>query len=201
MFTGIIQTVGALRARRDHDGDCTLAIEPGAIDPQTVQLGDSIAVNGVCLTVIAIGDGQLEFDVSAETLAFTTLGGLALGTALNLETAATPSTALGGHIVSGHVDGIATVMQRTADARSVRFEFVVADKLARYLAAKGSVCLDGISLTVNGVNANRFDVNIVPHTLSVTTMNSYALDSRVNLEVDVVARYVERLLDSREGTQ
>ena len=197
MFTGIIQTIGALRAREDHDGDCTLAIATGSIATNVVNLGDSIAVNGVCLTVIAIDDSTLRFDVSAETLNFTTLGSLAIDAPVNLESAATPTTALGGHIVSGHVDGVARVVDIKQDARSVRFKFELPTALSRYLASKGSVCLDGTSLTVNGVAANRFDINIVPHTISQTIMSEYTIDTNVNLEVDVLARYVERLIDAR----
>ncbi|MEM7404458.1 MAG: riboflavin synthase [Pseudomonadota bacterium] len=198
MFTGIIQSVGRLLERRDHGGDCTLAVEHSGLRGGPVGIGDSIANNGVCLTVTAIDGNRLEFDVSGETLALTSLGQLEPGSGLNMEAAATPDTALGGHIVSGHVDGMATVTARTADARSVRFEFEVPDALARYLAPKGSICVDGVSLTVNGVEGRRFDVNIVPHTLAETIFDSYTVGSMVNLEVDVIARYVERLLQARE---
>lgn len=198
MFTGIIQSVGRLVERRDHGGDCTLVVAHDGLRGGPIGIGDSIANNGVCLTVTEIDGNQLAFDVSAETLALTSLGLLEPGSALNMEAAATPDTALGGHIVSGHVDGMATVTARTPDARSIRFEFEVPDTLARYLAPKGSVCVDGVSLTVNGVSGRRFDVNIVPHTLSETIFDTYAEGSGVNLEVDVIARYVERLLQARK---
>tara|TARA_B100000676_G_scaffold305473_1_gene359772 strand:+ start:4980 stop:5594 length:615 start_codon:yes stop_codon:yes gene_type:complete len=197
MFTGIIQTVGKLLARRDHGGDCTLTIAPGALAQDSIGLGDSIAVNGVCLTVISQTDGAIDFDVSGETLGLTTLGNLQVGDPLNLETAATPSTALGGHIVSGHVDGLATIKSIEPDARSQRITIEVPHTLSRYLAAKGSVCVDGVSLTINGVGDDVFDVNIVPHTMSATNFGSYEPDTRVNLEVDVIARYVERLIEAR----
>ena len=197
MFTGIIQTVGKLVARREQGGDCVLTVAPGSLDQDNIALGDSIAVNGVCLTVVAQRDGNLEFDVSAETLGLTTIGGLQTGASLNLETAATPTTALGGHIVSGHVDGLATIKAITPDARSFRVEVNVPPALARYLAQKGSVCVDGVSLTINGIGDREFDVNIVPHTMDATIFGSYVAGTIVNLEVDVIARYVERLIDAR----
>jgi riboflavin synthase len=197
MFTGIIQTVGKLVARREQGGDCVLTVAPGSLDQDNIGLGDSIAVNGVCLTVVAQRDGNLDFDVSAETLGLTTIGGLQTGASLNLETAATPATALGGHIVSGHVDGLATIKAITPDARSFRVEVNVPRALARYLAQKGSVCVDGVSLTINGIGDREFDVNIVPHTMDATIFGSYVAGTIVNLEVDVIARYVERLIDAR----
>lgn len=205
MFTGIIQAKGTVLQRDVHDdGDCTLHVDATALGTgrdRPFEMGESIAINGVCLTVVGIDGARLAFDVSNETLRLTSLSQLAVDASVNLESAATPQTALGGHIVSGHVDGMAQVVARETDARSVRFEFEVPPALARYLAPKGSVCIDGVSLTVNGVNANRFDVNIVPHTMSETLFDTYTNGSRVNLEVDVLARYVERLLDAREPDQ
>jgi riboflavin synthase len=199
MFTGIIQAKGAVLERQIHDdGDCTLRIDAATLGT-SFEMGESIATNGVCLTVIGISGPHLSFDVSNETLGLTSLGQLHAGAPVNLERAATPQTALGGHIVSGHVDGMAEVVALQADARSVRFVFEVPAALARYLAPKGSVCLDGVSLTVNGVEGARFDVNIVPHTMGETLFDAYGVGTRVNLEVDVLARYVERLLDARES--
>jgi len=201
MFTGIIQAKGAVLERQIHDdGDSTLHIDASALGTE-FEMGESISTNGVCLTVVGIYDQHLAFDVSNETLGLTSLGLLQTGAPVNLERAATPKTALGGHIVSGHVDGLAEVVAREADARSVRFLFEVPAALARYLAPKGSVCLDGVSLTVNDVEGARFDVNIVPHTMSETLFDTYAVGALVNLEVDVLARYVERLLDARESDQ
>ena len=201
MFTGIIQAKGAVLERQIHDdGDSTLHIDASALGTE-FEMGESISNNGVCLTVVGIYDQRLAFDVSNETLGLTSLGLLQTGAPVNLERAATPKTALGGHIVSGHVDGLAEVVAREADARSVRFVFEVPAALARYLAPKGSVCLDGVSLTVNDVEGARFDVNIVPHTMSETLFDTYAVGALVNLEVDVLARYVDRLLDARESDQ
>ena len=194
MFTGIIQAVGSLGGKETRGGDVRLRVLTGGLSLEDVRLGDSIATNGVCLTVVALpGDGFLA-DVSLETLAHTTLNELAIGSPLNLEKALTLSTPLGGHLVSGHVDGVGTVVERRADARSVRFGIEAPPELARYIAHKGSICVDGISLTVNAVTGSRFDLNIVPHTLDETTLGGLKVGSRVNLEVDLVARYLERLL-------
>ena len=194
MFTGIIQAVGSLGGKETRGGDVRLRVLTGGLFLEDVRLGDSIATNGVCLTVVALpGDGFLA-DVSLETLAHTTLNELAIGSPLNLEKALTLSTPLGGHLVSGHVDGVGTVVERRADARSVRFGIEAPPELPRYIAHKGSICVDGISLTVNAVTGSRFDLNIVPHTLDETTLGGLNVGSRVNLEVDLVARYLERLL-------
>ncbi|MET0084390.1 MAG: riboflavin synthase [Sedimenticola sp.] len=194
MFTGIIQAVGRIAGMQQRGGDMRLHIATGKLDLADVQLGDSIATNGVCLTVVELpGDGYVA-DVSRETLELSTLASLQPGSAVNLEKALTLSTPLGGHLVSGHVDGQGQVLERRDDARSVRFRIEVPAELARYIAHKGSICVDGASLTVNSVNGNQFELNIVPHTLEETIMTSYAPGSRVNLEVDLVARYLERLL-------
>lgn len=199
MFTGIVQTVGRIEERIEHgSGDVSLAVATAAIDAADIAVGDSICVSGVCLTAVEVTPAGFRTDVSAESLARTTLGGLAAGSRVNLETALTPETRLGGHLVSGHVDGIAEVVARWDDARSVRFEFRVPEALARYIAEKGSVCVDGTSLTVNGVHGAVFDVNIVPHTLAATTLGDLGPGSTVNIEVDQIARYVERLLAYRE---
>lgn len=194
MFTGIIETVGQLSRNEAKSGDVRLSVETADMDMSDVSLGDSIAVNGVCLTVIDFSSHAFSADVSNETLSHTTLGKLQLGAALNLEKAMQLTTRLGGHLVSGHVDGMGTVISRTEDARSVRFTIEVPSDLAKYIAAKGSVCVDGVSLTVNQVNGRCFDINIVPHTMSKTIISGYKQGSMVNIEVDVVARYLERLL-------
>ena len=203
MFTGIVQTVGRIEERIEEriehgSGDVSLVVATAAIDAADIAIGDSICVSGVCLTAVEVTPAGFRTDVSAESLARTTLGGLAAGSRVNLETALTPETRLGGHLVSGHVDGIAEVVARWDDARSVRFEFRVPEALARYIAEKGSVCVDGTSLTVNGVHGAVFDVNIVPHTLAATTLGDLGPGSTVNIEVDQIARYVERLLAYRE---
>ena len=200
MFTGIVQAVGRIEERIEHgSGDVSLVVATGTIDAAGIAIGDSICVSGVCLTAVEVTPAGFRTDVSAESLARTTLGDLAAGGRVNLETALTPETRLGGHLVSGHVDGIAEVVARWDDARSVRFEVRVPEGLARYIAEKGSVCVDGTSLTVNGVRGAVFDVNIVPHTLAATTLGDLAPGSTVNIEVDQIARYVERLLAYREA--
>ena len=199
MFTGIVQAVGRIEKRIEHSaGDVSFVVVTGDIDPAGIAVGDSVCVSGVCLTAVKATQTGFRTDVSAESLARTTLRDLAAGSRVNLETALTPDTRLGGHLVSGHVDGIAQVLARWDDARSVRFEFRVPETLAKYIAEKGSVCIDGTSLTVNGVDGSDFDVNIVPHTLAATTLGELGPGSAVNIEVDQIARYVERLLSYRE---
>ena len=194
MFTGIIQAVGTIASMENRGGDLRLGINTGKLPLDDVQLGDSIAVSGVCLTAVALSSTGFVADVSGETLGLTTLGRLAAGDRVNLEKALTLATRLGGHLVSGHVDGIGEITDRRADARSVRFTIRAPDALARYIAVKGSICVDGISLTVNAVDGATFELNIVPHTLAETTMQDFQPGTRVNLEVDLVARYLERLL-------
>ncbi|OBS08707.1 riboflavin synthase [Acidihalobacter prosperus] len=203
MFTGIIEAVGSLRRIERRGGDARLAIEATGLDLADAALGDSIAVNGVCLTAVAFEAGGFAADVSAETLSRTTLSSLDAGAPVNLELAMRPTTRLGGHLVSGHVDGVGEIVERRTEARSVRFVLRAPERLARYIAEKGSICVDGISLTVNGVDGARFDINIVPHTLEKTTLGRARVGQSVNLEVDVIARYLERLLlgesAAREG--
>ena len=194
MFTGIIQAIGEVQRLEPRGGDLRLHLHTGKLDLTGVQLGDSIAVNGVCLTAIDLPGNGFAADVSRETLSLTSLGGLKAGSRVNLETALTLATPLGGHLVSGHVDGLGEVLERSDDARSVRFRIQAPAELARYIAHKGSICVDGTSLTVNTVNGRSFELNIVPHTLQETIMGDYRAGTRVNLEVDLIARYLERLL-------
>jgi riboflavin synthase len=194
MFTGIIATTGSIARIQVVNGDWRLTVRSDALDLTGVQLGDSIAVSGVCLTAVQLGEHSFSADVSRETLAVTTLQHWREGDLVNLELALQPQSRLGGHIVSGHVDGIGELVSRTPDARSERLTFRVPTGLARYIAQKGSVCLDGVSLTVNAVNGNEFGVNIIPHTAERTTMHLFKPGRKVNVEVDVIARYLERLL-------
>lgn len=194
MFTGIIQAVGSIADMHLQGGDMRLSIDAGKLDMSDVALGDSIAVNGVCLTAVELKGSRFAADVSTETLSLTSLGQLSKGHSVNLEKALTLNTRLGGHLVSGHVDGLGQVISRHDDARSVRFTLRAPDQLAKYISAKGSVCIDGTSLTVNKVDGALFELNIVPHTLQETIMGQYKAGSKVNLEVDVIARYLERLL-------
>ena len=194
MFTGIIEAVGQIRASQKRDGDMRLRIATGKLDLSDVKLGDSIATNGVCLTVVELPGDGFWADVSLETLAYSSLAELKPGSTVNLERALTPQTRLGGHIVSGHVDGVGTVLSKHEDARSIRFCLQAPDDLARYIAHKGSITIDGVSLTVNKVDGAKFELNIVPHTMQETIFGTYIVGSKVNLEVDVIARYLERLL-------
>ncbi len=194
MFTGIIQATGKITSIKDQGGDIRLGIHTGKLDLSDVTLGDSIAVNGVCLTAVELpGDGFVA-DVSRETLSLTSLGNLTGGSPVNLEKALTLATRLGGHLVSGHVDGLGKVISRQEDVRSVQFVIEAPAELAKYVAHKGSITVDGTSLTVNGVDGARFALNIVPHTLQETIMANYQAGCQVNLEVDLIARYLERLL-------
>ncbi len=194
MFTGIIQAVGEIVALEAKGGDLRLRVRTGGLDLGDVRLGDSIAVSGVCLTAVELPGDGFWADVSGETLAHTILGNLKIGARVNLEKALLPTTRLGGHLVSGHVDGVGEVIERKRDARSERFRIRAPQELARYVAHKGSICVDGVSLTVNTVEGRVFDLNIVPHTLAETTLDEYRPGRRVNLEVDLIARYLERLL-------
>ena len=194
MFTGIIQGIGEIRSMEMRGDDARVVVGLGSLAMTELQIGDSIATQGVCLTVVELGTDCFAADVSAETLSCTTFAELRSGAPVNLELSVTASTRLGGHMVSGHVDGVARVLERTADGRSERFLIQAPAQLAKYIAEKGSVCIDGISLTVNKVDGACFDLNIVPHTLTATTMGRLQANSKVNLEVDVVARYLERLM-------
>lgn len=199
MFTGIIEAVGRIATLEPRGGDLRLAVSCPGLDLSAAAVGDSIAVNGCCLTAVELTDAGFVADVSRESLALTTLGELQAGSTVNLERALTLSKPLGGHLVTGHVDGVGRIEGRSDDGRSVRFLIRAPEGLARYLARKGSVGVDGVSLTVNEVDGARFGVNIVPHTLAETIFAGYRNGSRVNLEVDIVARYLERLIGDAGG--
>jgi riboflavin synthase len=194
MFTGIIESVGRLARSEIRGGDARLTIEVGNLPFADARLGESVSVNGVCLTVVAFDANSFEADASNETLALTTLGSLAAGALLNLERAMRPTDRLGGHLVSGHVDGVGKVVDIVQDARAQRWRFAAPPALLRYIAKKGSICVDGVSLTVNEVDAAGFEVALIPHTVSNTAFTQAAVGDVVNLEIDLVARYVERLL-------
>jgi riboflavin synthase len=194
MFTGIIQAIGTIAALELKGQDVRVRVQTGKLDLSDVQLGDSIAVNGVCLTAVDLPGDGFWADVSGETLSRTTFAALQKGSQANLEKALTPTTRLGGHLVSGHVDGIGEIISRKTEGRSERFVIRAPNELAKYIAEKGSICVDGISLTVNGVRGAEFELNIVPHTLVETTMSEFKPGTQVNLEVDIIARYLERLL-------
>lgn len=194
MFTGIIEGVGTVAAAEKSGGDLRLRIVSAELPWGDVQLGDSIATNGVCLTAVELPGNGFWADVSNETLGLTTVGQFEVGALVNLEKALTPQSRLGGHIVSGHVDGLGEVVERFVDARSERFHIRTPKSLAKYIAHKGSITVDGTSLTVNAVNGDIFELNIVPHTIEKTIIGEYAVGTKVNLEVDVIARYLERLL-------
>ena len=196
MFTGIIEGVGTLDAVIDDGGDRRFWVATPEGFLADTAIGDSIAVSGACLTVVEMEGDRFRADVSAETLAATTAGGWEAGRAVNLGHALTLAKPLGGHLVSGHVDGVGHLRSRHEDARSWRMEFEVPAALARYVARKGSICIDGISLTVNDVDEARFGVNIVPHTWANTTLGTLAIDGAANMEVDLIARYTERLLSA-----
>jgi riboflavin synthase len=197
VFTGIVQEVGQIRRREPRAGaagsDLRVEISCGPALRERLSLGASVAVDGVCLTVAALEADAFEADVSGETLAVTTLGEKSGGARVNLEPSLRAGDSLGGHWVSGHVDGIADVVATSDDARSLRVQLAAPVALARYIARKGSVTLDGVSLTVNDVDRATFFVNLIPHTLEVTTLGALRAGSRLNLEIDLLARYVERL--------
>ena len=193
MFTGLIAGVGRLAARETRGGDARLTIDVGTLPFDGVQRGESIAVNGCCLTVVEFDATSFAVDASNETLALTTLGRLAIGAPLNLERAMLPTDRLGGHLVSGHVDGLAIAAKRWDDARAVRLRFAAPMTLLRYIAHKGSVCVDGVSLTVNEVDDAGFEVALIPHTVDHTAFHALREGDAVNIEVDLMARYAERL--------
>jgi riboflavin synthase len=196
LFTGIIQGVGRIREVNPRGGDAEFVFDTGDLSLADCGVGDSIAVGGACLTVTRLEPRAFAADLSRETLGLTTLGRLTPGSRVNLEKALRAGQALGGHYVTGHVDGVAEVTDVRADARSSRMYCQVPAALARYIAAKGSVTLDGVSLTVNEVDGRVFGVNLIPHTLAVTTLGELRAGQQVNLEVDIIARYAERLLRS-----
>ncbi|MCP5158267.1 MAG: riboflavin synthase [Gammaproteobacteria bacterium] len=201
MFTGIIAAVGAIAILQPRGSDIRLRIATGKLDLSDVQLGDSIAVSGVCLTVVELPGDGFWADASRETLERTNLAEAISGTQVNLEKALTPTTRLGGHLVSGHVDGVGVVTEWRSDGRSWRLRIQAPDALARYIAEKGSIGVDGVSLTVNRVDGAAFELNIVPHTLAETTLADFKIGRRVNLEVDLIARYLERLLLGERAAQ
>ena len=201
MFTGIITAVGTIAALQPRGGDMRLRIATGKLDLSDVQLGDSIAVSGVCLTAVELPGDGFWADASRETLERTILGEAAHGMKVNLEKALTPTTRLGGHLVSGHVDGVGAVTIWQPDGRSWRLRIQAPDALARYIAEKGSICVDGVSLTVNRVDGAAFELNIIPQTLAETSLADFKIGRRVNLEVDLIARYLERLLLGERAAQ
>ena len=199
MFTGIIKALGTVDAITPTGGDIRLGIRSDGLPWRDFHVGESIAVNGVCLTAVSLSDDGFETDVSTETLAVTALSGLRVGGAVNLEPSLALGERLGGHLVSGHVDCVGTVVSRVADARSIRLEFEIPRQYQRYVARKGSVCIDGVSLTINAVSENRFSVNIIPHTAEATIIAGYRSNTRVNVELDLLMRYLERLLSADDG--
>jgi riboflavin synthase len=194
MFTGIVQDVGRVVSRETRGGDVRLLIAFDRLDPSGISIGDSICVQGCCLTAVELRDRTFAADVSNETLSLTTLGDLTPGSPVNLEPSLKAGDPLGGHLVSGHVDGIGRIAALGGDARSTRIEVSVPAALSRYIARKGSVAIDGVSLTVNEVQGATFGINLIPHTQAVTTLGALRVGTRVNMEVDQIARYVERLL-------
>jgi riboflavin synthase len=195
MFTGIVQAIGTVNAVHERGSDVELDIACGPLSLRDAKVGDSIAISGVCLTITRLGDVDFTADVSRETLEHTTLGGLEPGHAINLELPLRAGEPLGGHLVSGHVDGVGTLKGRREEGRSWRLQFEVPRDLARFVAPKGSICIDGVSLTVNDVDGALFGVNLIPHTLAVTTLGMLRPGARVNVEVDVIARYLQRLME------
>ena len=199
MFTGIIEAVGKIADVTARGGDTRLVVDVGSLPFSDVVLGESIAVSGVCLTVVEFDGARFAADVSNETLSRTTLSSFVAGTPVNLERAMLPTTRFGGHVVAGHVDGVGAVADIQADGRSQRWHFDAPGSLLRYVAEKGSICVDGVALTVNAVHAAGFEVNLVPHTIEHTAFAACAVGTSVNLEVDLIARYVERLLSTRDS--
>ena len=198
MFTGIVKAKGRIRSLKKQGGDLCISVESKDLDWSIFDVGESISVNGVCLTATALHSDGFDADVSIETINVTALAGLTTGSAVNLEPSIRLGERLGGHLVSGHVDCVGTVAARESDARSVSLKIEVPNEYRRYLAKKGAVCVDGVSLTINEVSAQAFEVNIIPHTAEETIIGDYAVGSAVNIEVDLLARYIERLLDRDE---
>jgi riboflavin synthase len=200
MFTGIIKAKGRVRSLKKRGGDLCLSVDAAGLDWAEFEVGESISVNGVCLTATALRANGFDADVSVETMNVTALGSLTTGSAVNLEPSVSLGERLGGHLVSGHVDCVGTVTARDNDARSVRLAIEVPEEYSRYLAKKGAVCVDGVSLTINEVSARGFEVNIIPHTAEETIIGDYAIGTTVNIEVDLLARYIERLLERGEAS-
>ncbi len=200
MFTGIIRAVGEIAAVTPRGGDLRLTVRAEGLPWTDYEDGESIAVNGVCLTAVAFHEDGFDMDVSTETLNVTALDGLSVGQKVNLEPSLALGDRLGGHLVSGHVDCLGKVVSRTSDARSIRFELELPAEYSRYAARKGSICIDGVSLTINEVSGNRFTVNIIPHTAQNTIINGYEVGTKVNIEVDMLMRYLERLMPDTGAT-
>ena len=198
MFTGIIVATGRVTTLAETSGDLELGVDAPALDLHRIAVGDSVSVQGVCLTVTRKEGTRFYADVSRETMAKTTLGAIGPGSKVNLEPSLRAGDALGGHLVSGHVDAVGKLRILTQDARSWRMEFELPVSLMRFVASKGSICVNGVSLTVNKVAGCRFDVNIIPHTLEVTMLGELKVDDGVNIEIDVIARYLERLMTKTE---
>ena len=194
MFTGIIKAKGSITAMQQQGGDVRMTVSSDGLPWGDFEIGESISVNGVCLTAVALHDNGFDTDVSVETLDVTALGDLTTGSNVNLEPALGVGERLGGHLVSGHVDCVGSVTSRSADARSIRLTIEIPAEYSRYVAKKGSVCVDGVSLTINEVSGNTFESNIIPHTADTTIIDGYAVGTAVNVEVDMLARYIERLL-------
>ncbi|GLO60137.1 riboflavin synthase subunit alpha [Vibrio sp. MACH09] len=201
MFTGIIETVGKLAAITPKGDDISITVNSGKLDMSDVKLGDSIATNGVCLTVVAMTENSYTADLSLETLKMTGFTDYQVGDKVNLEKAMLPTTRFGGHIVSGHVDGVGIIVERNQVGRSIEFWVELPEELTKYVAHKGSITVDGISLTVNDLRKQAFKLTIVPHTSDETTINNFQVGTKVNLEVDVLARYMERLLQGNSSTE
>ncbi|HHX8485812.1 TPA: riboflavin synthase [Vibrio diabolicus] len=198
MFTGIVEAVGKLAAITPKGEDITVTVETGTLDMSDVKLGDSIATNGVCLTVVDFGSHYYSADLSLETLKKTGFAEYQVGEKVNLEKAMLPTTRLGGHIVSGHVDGVGEIVERNLVGRAIEFWVAMPAEISKYVAEKGSITVDGISLTVNDLRKNAFKLTIVPHTSEETTIDHFQVGRKVNLEVDVLARYMERLLQGQQ---
>lgn len=199
MFTGIIQAIGQINSKVTDDKGVMLGFRSSDLDFSSVKIGDSIAVNGVCLTVVELDNNGFKADVSQETLNLSVLGDLSIGDDINLEKALRLNQGVDGHLVSGHVDGQGEVIDKTIEGKSTRFKISVPKSLVKYIARKGSITLNGVSLTVNSIEANVFDINIVPHTLTATTLGQLNTGSAVNLEVDIIARHLEQLLNNKES--
>tara|TARA_Y100001956_G_scaffold81694_1_gene100028 strand:+ start:6680 stop:7333 length:654 start_codon:yes stop_codon:yes gene_type:complete len=201
MFTGIVEAVGTLTAITPKGEDISVTVNAGKLDMGDVKLGDSIATNGVCLTVVAFSENSYTADLSLETLKKTGFADYQAGDKVNLEKAMLPTTRFGGHIVSGHVDGVGEIVERNLVGRAIEFWVAMPQELSKYVAEKGSITVDGISLTVNALRKNAFKLTIVPHTGEETTIADFNVGRKVNLEVDVLARYMERLLTSQQEQQ
>ena len=200
MFTGIVRVVGQVSSLRSSGGDLRLGVRADGLPWREFQVGESIAVNGVCLTAIALHDDGFDTDVSRETMSVTAFRNLETGSRVNLEPSLALGERLGGHLVTGHVDCIGRVVGRNSDGKSLRLDVEIPVEYSRYVARKGSVCIDGVSLTINAVSGNRFSVNIIPHTANVTIIGGYEVGTEVNIEVDLLARYLERLLDAPDDS-